>query len=180
VLDDTVMDSTVVQTEWSPVIEFALPSLRFQANPLSDVLGWLIHHRPTLQEAATRWSVDDEGMNAFKRAWAATEFNQRAQLKMLQGKTGAQRLQALAYRANPKDRWAGFALADAMFASLEHGLPEGVSYEQALQRILAIRPDHEGALKAMLHVFKQRGYESGVRAYKDRLFRISPYARVVP
>jgi len=170
--------ATTVQGEWSPQIEFSLPALHYKDSALPNVLNWLIHHRISLQTAAKEWSLDDTTMQVFKRAWAASEFDVRAQLLILQGKAGAQRLQALAYRANPKDRWASFALADAMFTSLQRGLPQGLSYEQALRKILAIRPDHEDALKAMLHVLKERGDVQAVQYYKNVLFRVSPYARV--
>ncbi|MDQ6970114.1 MAG: fused MFS/spermidine synthase [Mariprofundus sp.] len=170
--------AVTVQGEWSPKIEFTLPALRYQDSALPDVLLWLIEHRMHLSEAAKRWSVDAAGMQAFKRAWAATAFNVRAQMLTLQGKPGVQRLQALAYRANAKDRWAGFALADAMFASLKHARSQGLTDAQALQKILSIRPDHEGALKAMLELLQQRGDEKAAQDYKHRLFRISPYARV--
>ncbi len=167
-----------LQGEWAPVIEFALPSMRYGQNVLPELLQWLIERRVSWMDAARYWSIDTADMVVFKRAWAGSEFNIRAQLLSLQGKPGAGRLQALAYRANAQDRWAAFALADAMFASLEHGLPQGLSYEQALQKILRIRPDHEAALQAMLHMLEQRGDSKAAKKYRDRLFRISPYARV--
>ncbi len=170
--------ATTVQGEWAPVIEFDLPHMRHKEHVLPDLMHWLIGHRISLKEAANSWAVTDSDMVYFKRAWAGTAFNTRAQLSMLQSKPGVQRLQSLAYRANPKDRWAGFGLADAMFATLEHGLPEGMTHEQALQRILSIRPDHEGALKAMFKLFNKRGDTMNAKQYRDRLSQISPYARV--
>jgi len=167
-----------LQGEWTPLIEFSLPSMRYAENTLPELLQWLIDRRITLAEAERYWSIDASQAVAFKRSWAGSELNARAQLLSLQGKLGAERLQALAYRANPDNRWAAFALADAMFASLEGGLPPGLSYEQALQKILVIRPDHEAALKAMLALFEERGDVNAMKSYRDRLFHISPYARV--
>jgi len=166
------------QGEWTPVIEFSLPSMRYAENTLPELLQWLIERRIALAEAERYWSIDASQVMSFKRSWASSELNTRAQLLSLQGKAGAERLQALAYRANPDNRWAAFALADAMFASLEGGLPPGLSYEQALQKILVIRPDHEAALKAMLALFEERGDVNAMKSYRDRLFHISPYARV--
>jgi len=172
-LDDT--NSTQVQGEWSPVIEFDLPQLRHKSHVLPELMHWLVTHRSTFNEAVKVWSVNASDLVSFKRAWAATALSVRAQISILQNKPGVQRLQSLAYRANPKDRWAGFALADAMFASLERGIPENMTYEQALLKILTIRADHEGALKAMVVLRNQRGDLTGAQQYRDRLFRISPY-----
>ncbi|MDQ6998786.1 MAG: fused MFS/spermidine synthase [Mariprofundus sp.] len=167
--------STLVQGEWSPVIEFDLPHLRHKTAVLPELMQWLMAHRTPFKEAVHVWTVNESDALAFKRAWASTELSIRAQIDMLQNKSGVQRLQSLAYRANAKDRWAGFALADAMFASLEHGLPQGMTYEQALQQILTVRTDHEGALKAMIALRTKRGDLQGVQQYKDRFFHISPY-----
>jgi len=152
--------------------------MRYAEHSLPELLQWLIDRRIGLAEAERYWSIDGSQMMAFKRSWAGSQLNARAQLLSLQGKAGAQRLQALAYQANPDGRWAAFGLADAMFASLKHALPPGLTYEQALQKILVIRPDHEAALKAMLALVEERGDVKAVKTYRDRLFRISPYARV--
>jgi spermidine synthase len=167
-----------LQGEWTPVIEFSLPSMRYAENTLPELLQWLIERRIGLAEAERYWSIDASQVMPFKRSWASSELNTRAQLLSLQGKAGSERLQALAYRANPDGRWAAFGLADAMFASLDHGLPDGLTYEQALQKILHIRPDHEGALKAMFMLLEERGDGNAAAKYRDRLFRVSPYARV--
>jgi len=170
--------SMLVQGEWSPVIEFDLPHMRHQTAVLPELMQWLMAHRMPLKEAENVWGVNASDALAFKRAWAATELSIRAQIDMLQKRPGVQRLQSLAYRANAKDRWAGFGLADAMFASLEHAVPQGMTYEQALLKILTIRADHEGALKAMIVLCNKRGDLKGAQQYRDRFFRISPYDRV--
>jgi len=166
-----------VQGEWTPVIEYALPHMRYANAVLPDVLQWLIGHRISFAGGIKAWSVDANDMLVFKRAWAATSFIQRAQLAALQGKPESGRLQALAYQANKYDRWAGFALADAMFASLSQGLPPSMSQKQALQAILDIRPDHEGALKAMMNLAKQQSDEKIFQRFKDKLHQLSPYLR---
>ncbi len=172
-LDDA--ETGLVQGEWAPVIEFDLPHMRHKEHVLPELMDWLMERRISFREAASAWSVSESDLVSFKRAWAATELSQRAQIAMLQGKPGVQRLQSLAYRANPNDRWAGFALADAMFASLEHGVPQNMTHEQALQKILDIRADHEGALKAMVVLLNRRGDLKAAQQYRERFLRVTPY-----
>ena len=167
-----------VQGEWAPVIEYALPNMRYADAVLPDVLSWLMQHRVSLKKGAKVWSVQEKDKQSFKRAWAATSLTQRAQLLALQGKPESGRLLALAYQANKYDRWAGFGLADAMFASLSQGLPAGMSQQQALQKVLAIRPDHEGALKAMMRLASEQHDDKIFQQFKDKLYQLSPYVRM--
>jgi len=167
-----------VQGEWSPVIEYTLPHMRYQEIALPKVLRWLMQSRVGFQDAVKTLRVKRADQQRFKRAWAGTSLSIRSQWEALLGKPSVSRLQQLAYRANPKDRWIGFGLADAMFESLSHGLPAGKTYEQALQMILSIRPDHEAALKAMLSLMQQSKNEQAVREYRERLKALSPYARI--
>lgn len=165
-----------VQGEWAPVIEYALPHMRYVDAVLPDVLYWLMRHRISFKGGLEAWSVEANDTEAFKRAWAATSFVQRAQLAALQGKPESGRLQALAYQANKYDRWAGFGLADAMFNSLSQNMPAGMSQKQALQKILAIRPDHEGALRAMVRLAGQEHDSQAQQKFSSQLKQISPYA----
>jgi len=166
-----------VQGEWTPVIEYALPNMRYADAVLPDVLSWLMQHRVSLNDGEKAWSVEGKDKQSFKRAWAATSLTQRAQLLALQGKPESGRLLALAYQANKDDRWAGFGLADAMFGSLLQGLPAGMSQKQALQKILTIRSDHEGALKAMMNLAMQQHDDKALREFKDKLHQLSPYTQ---
>jgi len=167
-----------IQGEWTPVIEYALPNMRYADAVLPDVLSWLMRHRVSFNDGVKAWSVQGRDKKAFKRAWAATSLTQRAQLAALQGKPESGRLLALAYQANKDDRWAGFGLADAMFGSLLQGLPAGMSQKQALQMILAIRPDHEGALKAMMRLAAEQHDDKMLQQFKDKLYQLSPYVRM--
>ncbi|MDQ6974604.1 MAG: fused MFS/spermidine synthase [Mariprofundaceae bacterium] len=170
--------SKKMQGEWSPVIEYALPHMRYQSSPLPHVLRWLLQSRISFDAAVKTMVVPLEYRQDLKRAWAATSLNMRAQWEALQGKPSAGRLQALAYRANPHDRWASFALADAMFESLAHTLPHGMTQKQALGKILSIRPDHERALKAMYQLAKQAQDAALMKQYRAKLKVLSPYARL--
>jgi len=166
------------QGEWEPVIEYSLPNMRYEKNTLPQMLTWLLKQRISFEAALDIWQLGSDGdSQLLKRAWASSTLLMRGQQASLRGDNSAMRLQALAYRANPKDRWAGFAMADAMFVSLQQGLPQGLSYAQALQKILEIRADHEGALKAMLRLKKQQGDLKAAEIYHDRLQHISPYAK---
>jgi len=169
-----------LQGEWSPVIEYALPHLHYQASVLPDVLRWLLQSRISFDAAAKIMAVTPEHRQDFKRAWAATSLNMRAQWEELQGKPNVARLQALAYRANPYDRWASFALADAMFESLSQRLPPGLSRQQALEDILQVRPDHEAVLKALYQGAQQAHDSRAAQTYLGELKALSPYARLHP
>jgi len=166
------------QGEWTPVIEYSLPTMRYEKNSLPQTLAWLLKQRVSLKSAMAVWQLENaDDSQSLKRAWVSSTLLMRGQQASLHGDNRAMRLQSLAYRANPKDRWAGFAVADAMFTSLQQGLPQGLSYAQALQKILDIRSDHEDALKAMMMLKRQQGDLNAAKIYQDRLQYISPYAK---
>jgi spermidine synthase len=119
--------------------------------------------------------VRPEERKAFMRAWAATSLGMEAELAGMRGREAeAERFSRLAWRANPKDRWAGFALADRMFASLAQARALGIGRERALRRILAIRPDHVRALKALLHLKIEQGRKDEAERLRRRILRLSP------
>ncbi|MDX8398200.1 MAG: fused MFS/spermidine synthase [Mariprofundaceae bacterium] len=170
--------SKQLQGEWNPVVEYALPYMRYKGIGLPNMLAWLIQQRLPFGDGAKFWQVEKQDMQAFKRAWAASSLSLRAQLAALKGRPESGRLQALAYRANPLDRWASFAVADAMFASLSQGLPKGMNEKQALQKILKVRPDHEAALNALLKSAISQQDTVMAEALTQQLHDLNPYARV--
>jgi len=151
--------------------------MRYRTNPLPHILRWLLQSRTEFDVAVKKMAIAPQYRQDFKRAWASTSLGMRAQWEALQGKPSAARLQALAYRANPKDRWASFALADAMFESLSHRLPQGLKREQALKKILDIRPDHEASLKALYQLAQSSQDVAQITQYRTALQTLSPYAR---
>ena len=167
-----------LQSEWMPRIEYALPNMRYQSSRLPNMLHWLQQGRIKFPDAVNVLAVKPAHEKDLKRAWAATTLNVQSQWMMLQGKPDVAPLQQLAYRANPQDRWVSFALADAMFASLSHGLPQGVSERQALEKILSIRPDHEGALKAMVAWGEQHQEKLEADRYREQWNVLNPYGRL--
>ncbi len=139
-----------VQDEWWPQIEYRLPQRRFrQQQSLASLLRWLKRHRVSRQQLVKRWQLQQpDERQKLEAAWLASHVLLEAHIQQiapsLRGPDPV-RLFQLAYRADPRNRWAGFAVADAMYDSLEHGLPAGMNEAEALQRILAIRPDHQQA-----------------------------------
>ena len=164
------------QDEWRPVIEFLLPRARFAGRlRLPMMLTWLLRHRPRPEAAMRALGVTAAERKDFMRAWAATSLGMEAELASMQGREGrAERLVRLAWRANPRDRWAGFALADRMYASLAQARAMGIDREQALKRILAVRPDHVRALKALLGLKLARGEARAAERLRRRILSIAP------
>jgi len=168
-----------LQDEWSPVIEFSLPRVRYSggANVLA-MWRWLLSWRVDDVAAMQALQVVKQDTEAFRRARVASGLNVRLWMAELNGdERRVAHMAKLAYRANPKDRWPAFALADRMFDSLSHAAPKGLTRRQALQRILSVRPDHEGALRAMFQLEQQNGNAQAASALQQRLYMISPLAK---
>jgi len=168
-----------LQDEWSPVIEFSLPRVRYSggADGLS-MWHWLISWRIGDAEAMQDLQVIKQDTQVFRRARVAAGLDVQLWMAELNGdEQRVVEMARLAHRSNPKDRWPAFALADRMFDSLAHATPDGLSRRQALQRILALRPDHEGALRAMLKLEQQEGNAQAASALRERLHAISPLAK---
>ncbi len=170
-----------VQDEWRPHIEFSLPHVRFQGGgQLQGLLTWLVDRRLPLQEAAQRLGIPAQQFAAFERGFVATELAARSWLARLNGRNDeTYRLIRFAYEANPRDRWAGFALADAMMASLPQARRRGMNQRQALAAILEIRPDHVEALRRAWQLAQKDGDRQAAAAYLTRLRALSPLDREV-
>lgn len=113
----------------------------------------------------------------YQRAWASAAADVHLWMAELAGDE-RQMVQwaKLSRRANVDDRWPAFALADRMFDSLAHGLPDGLSRRQALLRILALCPDHEGAIRVMLQLARNTGDIQESDKWLHRLKSVSPLA----
>jgi len=173
--------TTPLQDEWAPVIEYSLPKVRFgEGVDIASMWRWLLTWRSQDAVAAQAFGIPEALMQPFQRARVATALNVRLWLAELGGdERRVVEIARLAYRANPLDRWPGFALADRMFDSLAHVSPDGVSRREALSRILALRPDHELALRAMVELEQQEGHNTAAAAWQRRLFAISPLAKYI-
>ena len=171
-------DEVRLQDEWAPVIEFALPRVRYAGGTdPSSMWRWMLSWREGAEQAATVLHVEVDDFITFKRAWAATAVN----VRLWQAELGGDEAQAikwaqLAHKANDRDRWPAFAMADRMFASLEEGDPQGLDRRQALHRILALMPDHEASLRAMWQLEMQDGNHQAAEPWWQRLSELSPLA----
>ena len=164
-----------VQQEWSPVIEFRLPQARASGDlDLVKVLDYLLHMRPRVEQAASELAVSQSDYAAFERGYIATELAHRSWLALLMNQAAeGQRLLQLAYQANPKDRWIGFAVADGALASYEAN-PATVDERKMLTSILRIRPDHAEVIKRLWLLEQDAGNTKKAEEYRARLTQISP------
>jgi len=164
------------QDEWAPVIEYALPGARYNGGlDLAQVLSWLVRQRPTMQQAARELAVQEQQLASFEPAYAATELAHRSWLALLAGRDQeGRRLLPLAYRANPRDRWVGFALADAVLMDRAAARSRGLDERQLLESVLKIRPDHTEALRELWRLAQARGDVEQAARYRQRLASLSP------
>lgn len=169
-----------VQDEWRPRIEFRLPRVRYADDPaLPDLLSWLLALRPRVEEAASTFGVKRAEFPRFEGAYVATDLATRGWLARIEGASGeANRLVRFAYRANPRDRWVGFTLADNMFASLAQAYRHGLDRRRALLAVLEVRADHSEALRELWQLELEAGNERRAREYLQRLRAVAPLARV--
>jgi len=168
-----------VEDEWRPKIEFLLPRARYSGEVnLGGLLGYLLAIRPAVEAAEVELKIDPGQVPNFERAYIATELAVRSWRAALQGvqteDLKAQRLLRLAYEANPRDRWISFRLADEMFLSLPQALSGGRDRRSALLAVLAVRPDHVGALKAMWRLESDEGNGKMADYYRARVLELSP------
>ncbi|MDQ6986749.1 MAG: fused MFS/spermidine synthase [Mariprofundaceae bacterium] len=167
-----------IQNEWSPVIEYALPRLRYAGGMDGQAMWrWMLSWRQSAERAAQVLHVGAANFTSFKRAWAASGLDVHLWMAELAGEERqAVQWAQLAQRANPRDRWSAFALADRMLMSLEQGAVPDMNRRQALMRILRLRPDHEQALRAMMRLEKQAGHADAAEKWRSKLAVISPLA----
>jgi len=170
-----------VQNEWSPVIEYALPRLRYTDGTHGvdgiSMWRWLLSWRQDVAQAARELHVSEADFTDFKRAWAGSAFAVRLLMAELAGDDRqAVKWAQFAMRANPHNRWPAFALADRMFMSLSGSLPPGMNRQQALEKILQLRPDHEAALRAMMQLELKAGHAEAAADWRQKLAAVSPLA----
>jgi spermidine synthase len=165
-----------LQDEWAPVIEYQLPGARYDGGlDISQVLSWLLSQRPPLAQAEKDLALADDDIPRFEPAYAATELAHRSWLALLQQRQAeGQRLLPLAYQANPRDRWIGFALADAVLEDRAAARARGVDEHQLLTKVLRIRPDHTEALRGLWHLAQAAGDQALAASYRQRLAALSP------
>ncbi|CAH1207140.1 Spermidine synthase [Candidatus Nitrotoga sp. BS] len=164
-----------VQDEWSPVIEFHLPRARYAGNlDVAKLLQALLKTRPNMEAAAKLLGIRDNDKDAFERAYVGSELMTRSWLAAARGATQqANQLTHLAYKANAKDRWIAYALADNMFSSLGQAREHGLSEKEALQKILRLNPYHVEAVRALWRIERNAG-AARAESTRAHLLELSP------
>ena len=167
-----------VQDEWSPVIEFRLPRARYAGElDVAKLLQILLKTRPKMEAAANLLGIRDNEKDAFERAYVASELMTRSWLAAARGATQqANQLTHLAYKANAKDRWIAYALADNMFSSLAQAREHGLSEKEALQKILRLNPYHVEAVRALWRIERKAG-DAHAELSRMHLLELSPLDR---
>jgi len=163
-----------LQDEWRPVVEFRLARARVEGRlDIARILAWMLRVRPHPEALVKRWHVDKVNVGAITRAVLATDAMMHAWEGMFSGRSRrVSRFMQLAYQANPRDRWAGFAVADAMADQLRQAKSRE---KQAWQRVLAIRPDHIMALRMLWRIAGKEGDEKQAASLLQRLRRLVPF-----
>jgi len=168
--------SGALQHEWSPQIEFSLPAARFRGDiNVAKVMDWLLRQRPPAGRAAAMLGVSKADYPDFERAYMATTLAFGSwQARLLGHEADAERLIRFAYNANSQDRWAGLSLADDMLETLPQAVKQGIDRRQALEAILAVRPDHVDTLYELWRLAQTRGDAAEAGDYLSRLRQLAP------
>jgi spermidine synthase len=176
----TVEGAGPVQDEWAPRIEYDLPRARYAGQlDVQSPLQWLLEQRPHVNRARQLLQIRAADGEAFERGYVATELAVRSWLAgMKQNSVESQRLIRLAWEANPRDRWIGYALADQMLQGLEQAVSRGLDRQTALQSILEIRPDHPEVLRALWQMAQQADDVERAMVYGEKVQALSPYSSV--
>jgi len=178
-IPDLSVQGVRLQDEWAPVIEFSLPKVRYRGLDAVAMWRWLLSWRQGPEQAAKFWQVADADAELFQRAWASAGLDVRLWMAELTGdEQQVVQWARLSLRANNLDRWPAFALADRLFDSLDYA-PADLNRKQALEKILALRADHEGALRMMLQLAKKEGDVQAVDVWAAKLRALSPLANDV-
>ena len=179
------MGEGVVQDEWAPRIEFALPRARYSGKlDLAVILNYLLKRRPSAEEAAAQLQVPPEHWLQFENAYKATDLAHKSWLAILTAQETAQIRQAekmlqVAYQSNPKDRWIGFAVADGALASLDSSAGQKYNETQVLESVLKVRPDHPEALLRLWHLAQAQGNKQKAAEFKARFAKIDPLSKAL-
>ncbi len=170
-----------VQDEWRPKVEFMLPRARYAGTvDLAGLLDNILTRRPAVERAAEELGVAARDLPAFEPAYVATELAVRSWQAAMRGQGGqSQRLLRIAYEANRQDRWIGFSLADQMLLSLPQAVREGWDEREALEAVIAVRPDHVGALKELWRLARVDENHILAEQYRERIIQASPLEREV-
>ena len=177
-----------LQDEWRPVVEFRLARARVEGHlGIARILAWMSQFRPRPEALVKRWSVDKNDADSVVRAVLSTDAMMHAWKVMFSGRPdrgSVSKFMQLAYQANPRDRWAGFAVADALADQLKHEKAQVkmqgktislLREKKTWQRVLAIRPDHVVALRMLWRIARKSGNAKQATGLFQRLRRLVPF-----
>ena len=157
-----------VQKEWAPVIDFSLPRLKYTGGTLDVMLATLWHQRPSLEQATRDLNLPERQRPEFAAAWHATQYLVQSWQDRMTGRDGeAERLVRLAFEANPRDRWVGYALADEVLAQLARAPLPDAQKETVLNKLALRFPWHVEVQRALWKI--QRARHEHAEAEKTRL-----------
>ena len=165
-----------IQDEWSPVVEFRLAKVRVEGNlDVANILSWLLQTRPKPRDLLAHWHLDKAALPGVVSASLATYAMMHAWEAMFSGRSqSVSSFIRLAFEANPRDRWVGFAVADAMANRIKSLKLDDAKAKKAWERVLSVRPDDIAALRALWHLARKHGDKQQAGALLARLERMIP------
>jgi len=168
----------ITQEEWAPQIEYKLPVARYNGDlDLVKLLDYLLRKRVHVKVAIADLVITESDKQRFEPAFIATDLAHRSWLAFLTKQTSAgQRDLQFAYKANPMDRWIGFAIADGVMASLPPN-NDAPNTKKILESVLKVRPDHPEALRRLWQISQQSGDIQRADSLRKRLLDISPFEK---
>ncbi|WP_297448212.1 fused MFS/spermidine synthase [Ferrovum sp.] len=167
-----------VQKEWAPVIDFSLPRLKYTGGALEMTLAALWHQRPSLEQAAQDLNLPESRSPEFAAAWHATQYLVQSWQDRMTGRDGeAERLVRLAFEANPRDRWVGYALADEVLAQLMRAPLPAAQKEAVLDKLALRFPWHVEVQRALWKIQGERHEFAEAEKTRLNLLREAPLDR---
>ncbi len=150
-----------LQDEWRPMVEYRLARARVEGKlHIAKIMAWLSAIRPHPAALMQRWHVGKADQATLVRAVLSTDAMMHAWEGMFSGRSQqVSRFIKLAYQANPRDRWAGFAVADAMADQLRNknsGIVDKRNLNPILSAIGKNRTPHQVARPAVALLQKKQ------------------------
>ncbi|MDH5731194.1 MAG: hypothetical protein OEZ58_19590, partial [Gammaproteobacteria bacterium] len=169
-----------IQDEWSPIIEYRLPRIRYEGKlDLIDLLEFLFNQRIEEQGFIARFESSHDDKKHLNTFYDANNLYYASVLANFNNDVNAPVLLQQAYKKNPNDRWISFAIADGLFASMKEARQtQGLSELEALERVLSVRSDHIPALKRKYELSILASNMAEANRIKQYIIELSPYDKM--
>ena len=169
-----------IQDEWSPIIEYRLPRIRYEGKlDLIDLLEFLFNQRIEEQGFIARFESSHDDKKHLNTFYDANNLYYASVLANFNNDVNAPVLLQQAYKKNPNDRWISFAIADGLFASMKEARrTQGLSELEALERVLSVRSDHIPALKRKYELSILASNMAEANRIKQYIIELSPYDKM--